>query len=148
MWLLALVAMVCAFYLPQLLTGTVQFDGVDVHYTSQRYFSDALRSGQLPFWTPYVFAGFPFLADLQVGAWYPLNWPFLSVLNLNFLPLSLLVRTTWTSGNGLPPAVIVPFTLALVAWDQAEAAAARKSKVTIAAKVNFVFIVVRASGFN
>src|SRR5205807_6347556 len=69
-------AMVCVFYLPQLLTGTVQFDGVDVHYTSQRYFSDALRSGHLPFWTPYVFAGFPFLADLQVGAWYPLNWPF------------------------------------------------------------------------
>ena len=76
MWLLALTAMVCAFYLPQLLRGTVQFDGVDVHYTSQRYFSDALRSGHLPFWTPYVFAGFPFLADLQVGAWYPLNWPF------------------------------------------------------------------------
>jgi hypothetical protein len=37
---------------------------------------------------------------------------------------------------------------AVVDWDQAEAAAARKSKVTIAAKVNFVFIVVRASGFK
>jgi hypothetical protein len=67
---------------------------------------------------------------------------------LNFLPLSLLVRTTWASGNGLPPFVIVPLILAVVDWDQAEAAAARKSRVTIAAKVNFVFIVVRASGFN
>src|SRR5260370_12382369 len=31
----------------------------------------------MPFWTPYIFSGFPFLADPQVGAWYPLNWPFL-----------------------------------------------------------------------
>jgi hypothetical protein len=30
----------------------------------------------MPFWTPYVFSGAPFLADPQVGAWYPLNWPF------------------------------------------------------------------------
>jgi Bacterial membrane protein YfhO len=68
--------MACVFYAPQLLVGTVQYDGVDVHYSSQRYFSDAIRAGHLPFWTPYLFAGFPFLADLQVGAWYPLNWPF------------------------------------------------------------------------
>jgi hypothetical protein len=30
----------------------------------------------VPFWTPHVFSGFPFLADVQLGAWYPLNWPF------------------------------------------------------------------------
>ncbi len=74
--LLALAALVCVYFVPQLATGTVQYDGVDVHYSSQRYFSDAIRGGHLPFWTPYLFAGFPFLADLQVGAWYPLNWPF------------------------------------------------------------------------
>jgi Bacterial membrane protein YfhO len=68
--------MVCVFYAPQIVAGTVQFDGLDVHYSSQRYFSDELRTGRLPFWTAYIFAGFPFLADLQVGAWYPLNWPF------------------------------------------------------------------------
>jgi hypothetical protein len=75
--LLALVLMVCVYHLPQLLTGTVQFDGVDVHYSAQRYLSDELHAGRLPFWTPYIFNGFPFLADLQVGAWYPLNWPFI-----------------------------------------------------------------------
>jgi Bacterial membrane protein YfhO len=74
--LAALLVMVCAFYAPQLVGGTVQFDGLDVHYSAQRYLSDELRAGRLPFWTPYIFAGFPFLADLQVGAWYPLNWPF------------------------------------------------------------------------
>jgi hypothetical protein len=33
----------------------------------------------LPFWTPYIWGGFPFLADPQLGAWYPLNWPFLAI---------------------------------------------------------------------
>jgi hypothetical protein len=74
--LFALAAIVCIYQLPQLLTGTVQFDGVDVHYSAQRYISDELHAGRLPFWTPFVFSGFPFLADPQVGAWYPLNWPF------------------------------------------------------------------------
>jgi hypothetical protein len=74
--LLSLAAVVCVYFVPQLATGTVQYDGVDVHYSSQRYFSDAIRGGHLPFWTPFLFAGFPFLADLQVGAWYPPNWPF------------------------------------------------------------------------
>ena len=77
--LAALTAMVCLFYVPQLVAGTLQFDELDVHYSAQRYLSDELRAGRLPFWTPYIFAGFPFLADLQVGAWYPLNWPFFLV---------------------------------------------------------------------
>jgi hypothetical protein len=74
--LIALSVMAVAFSLPRIILGTVQFDGVDVHFSAQRYFSDALRGGHLPFWTPFIFSGFPFLADLQVGAWYPLNWPF------------------------------------------------------------------------
>jgi len=49
---------------------------VDVHYSSQKYFADHVRAGEMPFWTPYIFSGFPFLADPQVGAWYPPNWPF------------------------------------------------------------------------
>jgi hypothetical protein len=35
-----------------------------------------LRAGKLAFWTPYIFSGMPFAADPQLGAWYPLNWPF------------------------------------------------------------------------
>ncbi|HET6316793.1 MAG TPA: hypothetical protein VFG86_10060, partial [Chloroflexota bacterium] len=74
--LLLLSGMVCVYFAPQLLGGTTQWDGIDVHYASQKYFADAIKSGELPFWTPYIFSGFPFLADLQTGAWYPLNWPF------------------------------------------------------------------------
>jgi hypothetical protein len=77
--ILALAAIVVLYNLPQLLTGTLQFDGVDVHYASQRYLSDELHAGRLPFWTPFIFSGFPFLADLQVAAWYPPNWPFFAL---------------------------------------------------------------------
>ncbi len=56
--------------------ASIQWDAVDVHYSSQKYLADRLWSGSLPHWTPYIFSGFPFLADPQVGAWYPLNWPF------------------------------------------------------------------------
>jgi hypothetical protein len=56
--------------------ASIQWDAVDVHYPSQRYFAEELLQGRLPQWTPFVFSGFPFLADPQVGAFYPLNWPF------------------------------------------------------------------------
>ncbi len=57
-------------------TAGIQWDAVDVHYSAQKYFADSVRAGALPHWTPYIFSGFPFLADPQTGAWYPLNWPF------------------------------------------------------------------------
>src|SRR5260370_37317842 len=71
--------MVCAYNVPRLLSGTVQFDSLDVHYSAQRYLSDELHAGRIPFWTAYVFSGFPFLADLQVAAWYPPHWPFFAL---------------------------------------------------------------------
>jgi hypothetical protein len=92
--LVVLALLVCAYYTPQLATGTVQWDGVDVHYSAQRYFADGLHSGHLPFWTPYVFGGFPFLADVQVGAWYPLNWPFfLAGVGPSSISLELLLHS-------------------------------------------------------
>ena len=36
---------------------------------------DGLRSGELPFWTPYLFNGLPLLSDPQIGAFYPPAWP-------------------------------------------------------------------------
>lgn len=74
----ALAVAVLVFYWIPLTSSqaSIQWDAVDVHYSSQKYFADRLFSGELPHWTPYIFSGFPFLADIQVGAWYPLNWPF------------------------------------------------------------------------
>lgn len=36
----------------------------------------SLRAGELPLWNPSLFSGVPFLANSQVGFFYPLNWPF------------------------------------------------------------------------
>ena len=57
--------------------ASIHWDAVDVHYSAQRYFAEHVSRGTLPYWTPYVFSGFPFLADPQTGGWYPGNWPFL-----------------------------------------------------------------------
>ncbi|MCI0391784.1 MAG: DUF6044 family protein, partial [Acidobacteria bacterium] len=35
-----------------------------------------IRSGQLPLWNPYIFAGMPLLATVQPGALYPPTWLF------------------------------------------------------------------------
>jgi len=69
---------VLAFHFTPLFSGqaSIQWDAVDVHYTLQKHFSESVWEGRLPYWTRYVFSGYPFLADPQVGAWYPLNWPF------------------------------------------------------------------------
>jgi len=80
----ALAALVLVFYWTPLTAAnaSIQWDAVDTHYSPQKYFSDRIRQGELPHWTPYVFSGFPFLADPQVGAWYPLNWPFFLITGI------------------------------------------------------------------
>ncbi len=67
-----------AFYAIPLFSGNVaiHWDAITYYYPYQKLFSDSLHSGKLPFWTSSIFSGFPVLADLQMGAWYPLNWPF------------------------------------------------------------------------
>lgn len=79
LWLtLSLVIVAIAYSVPLVTQdASIQWDAVDVHYSAQRYFAERILRGELPHWTPYVFAGFPFLADPQTGAWYPGNWPFL-----------------------------------------------------------------------
>lgn len=37
--------------------------------------ANALRNGRIPLWNPHLFMGAPFLANSQVGFFYPLNWP-------------------------------------------------------------------------
>jgi hypothetical protein len=55
---------------------SILWDAADYHQVVQNYLSEELRAGRLPFWTPYPWSGYPFLADPQVGAWYPPNWLF------------------------------------------------------------------------
>ncbi|MCC7497391.1 MAG: YfhO family protein [Bryobacterales bacterium] len=55
---------------------SIQWDAASYFYPYQHHFSESIRAGRLPLWTSGLFSGFPFIADMQVGAWYPPNWPF------------------------------------------------------------------------
>lgn len=69
---------VLIFYWTPLLhrSTSIQGDTVDIYYPLQKYFSDRIVTGHLPFWTPYLSSGYPVLSSPFMAAWYPLNWPF------------------------------------------------------------------------
>lgn len=71
-------ALVLVFYWVPLTSefASIQWDAADLHYPFQKYWSDHVRSGSLPSWTPYVFSGYPLLAYPETAAWYPPHWPF------------------------------------------------------------------------
>jgi hypothetical protein len=85
------VALIC--YWVQLTSAKVSilWDAADFFLPIQNYLSQELHAGRIPFWSPYPSAGFPFLADPQVGAWYPPNWPFF----LGGLTQHLLFAENW-----------------------------------------------------
>jgi hypothetical protein len=56
------------------LTRPALFEGVDflrLHLLNRTYLREALGAGRLPLWNPHVGLGRPFLADIEVGAFYP-----------------------------------------------------------------------------
>jgi len=55
---------------------SILWDAADYFQVIQNYLSQEIHAGRIPFWSPYPWSGYPFLADPQAGAWYPLNWPF------------------------------------------------------------------------
>ncbi len=75
--ILSLCALVCACYWGISLAGRVLASG-DVFTYFHPYWAEATRAMQalrLPLWNSYLFMGAPFLANSQVGVFYPLNWP-------------------------------------------------------------------------
>jgi len=74
---LFLCALVCACYWRIALAGRVLAGG-DIFTYFYPYWAEAtraIRAGRLPLWNSYLFMGAPFLANSQVGVFYPLNWP-------------------------------------------------------------------------
>ena len=53
--------------------ATFMSDFNELHIPFQTFIQDSIRQGQIPFWNPYTFGGMPFLADIQVGFFYPFN---------------------------------------------------------------------------
>ncbi|MCX8054881.1 MAG: YfhO family protein [Ignavibacteria bacterium] len=48
-------------------------DFAEYIYPVQTFAAREFAQGRIPLWNPFAFAGMPFLADLQVGFFYPLN---------------------------------------------------------------------------
>ncbi|MDP4200834.1 MAG: YfhO family protein [Bacteroidota bacterium] len=48
-------------------------DFVEQEFPFRTLAASSLAQGILPQWNPYVFAGMPFMADIQVAFWYPFN---------------------------------------------------------------------------
>ncbi len=75
--ILVAMTLIC-YWTPMTSASTsILWDAADQFQPMQNYLSQELHAGKIPFWSPYPASGFPFLADPQVAAWYPLNWPFL-----------------------------------------------------------------------
>lgn len=53
--------------------GAIQWDAIGVHFFNLHFSSFTWHQGVLPIWTPYLYSGFPQVADLQVGIFYPVN---------------------------------------------------------------------------
>jgi hypothetical protein len=77
---LALAGLTLLFFSPALLDGRVLAppgDGTLYYYPMRAHVADVLLRGELPLWNPYLYSGFPLLADSEAGVFYPLNWLFL-----------------------------------------------------------------------
>jgi hypothetical protein len=71
---LLLAVLVLSVFWRATLGGVFYFGDIyQLHYPLRNAYAQALRNLSLPLWTPYVLAGYPLLAEGQVGALYPPN---------------------------------------------------------------------------
>ena len=66
------------FFWP-IITGRAFFweDFIKQMYPFRLYNAVELRSGQFPFWSPYLFGGIPYFAMIDTAVLYPLDWLFI-----------------------------------------------------------------------
>lgn len=55
---------------------SVKNDAVHYFLPYRFHISEALRNGEWPFWSPYIYNGNPIMGDMQSGAWNPVVWLF------------------------------------------------------------------------
>lgn len=74
---LFIIAAACALFYVHLMSARTITAGADMtalFYPARQLFASSLRQGVIPLWNPYKFGGSPFLAAMQSGVCYPLNW--------------------------------------------------------------------------
>lgn len=93
--LLIIAGIILGVYL-KLLSSEVMLvnqDGVLV-YASSSFWAESIKQGELPLWNPYTSIGMPFLADVQMTTFNPLNLLFLIFNAVLALNLSRLIQLT------------------------------------------------------
>lgn len=55
---------------------SVKNDAIHYFLPYRFHISEALRNGEMPFWSPYIYTGYPVQGDMQSGAWNPIVWLF------------------------------------------------------------------------
>ncbi len=67
-------AVMLIFYYPLLFGGKFLWeDFVEQEFPFRTLAASSLAQGHIPGWNPYVFCGMPFIADIQIAFWYPMN---------------------------------------------------------------------------
>src|ERR1700730_10608899 len=91
-----LLGLVLIFYSPILFGGKFLWeDFVEQEFPFRTLAISSLAAGHIPQWNPYVFSGMPFIADIQVAFWYPVN----------------MLQSFFVSGGHLSPVVMQWFIL-------------------------------------
>ncbi len=73
-----LLLLICLLAYWPLTFGIFSVKNDAIHYfLPYRYnISEAIRNGEWPFWSPYIYLGYPVYGDMQSGAWNPVVWLF------------------------------------------------------------------------
>ncbi|MCI0336079.1 MAG: YfhO family protein [Acidobacteria bacterium] len=58
-------------------------------FPAYKFFSEQIKAGNLPLWTPYFYSGTPFFAQWESGVLDPLNWIYLIETSSRAVTLSL-----------------------------------------------------------
>ncbi|MCX6317384.1 MAG: YfhO family protein [Bacteroidetes bacterium] len=75
-YLLLLCICLLAFWPLSLGIFSVKNDAIHYFLPYRFHISEALRNGEWPFWSPYIYNGNPIMGDMQSGAWNPFVWIF------------------------------------------------------------------------
>src|SRR5215213_6676347 len=97
----ALLLLVLAFNPGLALQGRVLggYDAFVYFYPLRSYIAETLGQGRLPLWSPYLFAGTPYLANPQTSVFYPGTWLFAVVETPRAYALNFLAHV-WIVGIG------------------------------------------------
>ncbi|HEX8599368.1 MAG TPA: YfhO family protein [Chloroflexia bacterium] len=88
------------FFWRPLTEGTYMPEGggdlVSLYFPGYAFAANQIQNGTIPLWNPHLFSGMPFAADVQMGLFYPLNWPLFLLFDLDYAHLEwLLIAHYW-----------------------------------------------------